>query len=272
MEGTLAHTAPDQIRKGDELDEVRLAAYKAATNGRVKSLLSVGKDAKTIKGEPYGVRTAVLYMAPADISGYEVCGARTKGCSAACLFTAGQGRFLNVKQGRLRRTYQLLHRQDEFMETLHTEIVRYNKKAIEDGKTLAVRLNGTSDIAYENISFLYGPNIFTALPDIQFYDYTKRIDRLKTILEIPNYHITFSRAETTANQLNAEKALALGVNVTVVFRKELPAMYLGYPVVDGDRHDIRFWDKFKADDGPVIIGLLAKGLGKKDTSGFVVDP
>jgi hypothetical protein len=271
MDGTLAHTVPDKIRKGDEFDELRLAAYSAAMSGKVTRLLSVGKDAKTIKGEPYGIRTGVLYMAPANISGYEVCHSRTKGCSAACLFTAGQGRFQNVKQGRLRRTYQFLLRQEEFMDTLHTEIARYAFKAEKDDMQFAVRLNGTSDIAYENVPFRHG-NIFTSFPDIQFYDYTKRIFRLPAILEIPNYHITFSRAETKANQADVEKALQLGVNVTVVFRKKLPAIYLDYPVVDGDRHDIRFWDKFKAADGPVIIGLTAKGLAKKDTSGFVVDP
>ena len=54
------------------------------------------------------------------------------------------------------------------------------------------------------------------------------------------------------------------VNVAVVFDK-LPEEYLGYPVIDGDTTDLRFLD-----DTGVIVGLLAKGDAKKDTSGFVV--
>jgi hypothetical protein len=106
----------------------------------------------------------------------------------------------------------------------------------------------------------------------RFYDYTKILDRVSRVAEIDNYHLTFSRAETTANQMDAEVALALGVNVTVVFRNELPPLWQGYPVIDGDRHDIRFWDTINSNGGPVIIGLLAKGpAGKADQSGFVVD-
>ena len=42
--------------------------------------------------------------------------------------------------------------------------------------------------------------------------------------------------------------------------------YYGVKVVDGDRHDLTFLHS-----APSIIGLLAKGMAKTDTSGFVVD-
>jgi hypothetical protein len=253
-------------------EQLKSNALEQATNRKVFNLVSFGKDAKTIKGEKYGVRTGIVYMAPADISDYEVCPGRTKGCTAACLFTAGQGVYENVKQGRLRRTYTYVLRRDEFMTQMLREIDReYNK--LPEGWILAIRLNGTSDIAYEDIPIRdiggeYYHSIFAARPNVQFYDYTKRFNRLVAINGIKNYHVTFSRAETKANQLSAKAALRMGVNVTVVFRKDLPEEYMGYPVIDGDETDIRFWDR---ESGPVIVGLKAKGKARYDTSGFVVD-
>jgi hypothetical protein len=81
--------------------------------------------------------------------------------------------------------------------------------------------------------------------------------------ELPkNYHLTFSRKEN--NQAQVELILSMGGNVAVVF-DELPKTYLGKEVVNGDETDLRFLDK-----KGVVIGLKAKGKGKKDESGFVV--
>tara|TARA_R100000988_G_C3848220_1_gene93677 strand:- start:106 stop:309 length:204 start_codon:yes stop_codon:yes gene_type:complete len=58
-----------------------------------------------------------------------------------------------------------------------------------------------------------------------------------------------------------------GGNVAVVFRDHLPDKWLGLEVIDGDDSDLRFEDgKGK------IVGLLEKGLAKKDKTGFVVEP
>ena len=61
--------------------------------------------------------------------------------------------------------------------------------------------------------------------------------------------------------------LELGGNVAVVFRGSLPKTYLGYKVIDGDENDLRF-----KDPKGVIVGLVEKGLAKKDETGFVVEP
>ena len=45
----------------------------------------------------------------------------------------------------------------------------------------------------------------------------------------------------------------------------LPAEYAGYPVIDGDATDLRF-----TDPRGVIVGLLAKGRGRRDESGFAI--
>jgi hypothetical protein len=77
-----------------------------------------------------------------------------------------------------------------------------------------------------------------------------------------NYHHTFSRKE---NNQNAVEIIAkMGGNVAVVFDK-LPETYLGKTVVNGDETDVRFLDGKN-----VIVGLKAKGQGKKDSSNFVV--
>jgi hypothetical protein len=40
----------------------------------------------------------------------------------------------------------------------------------------------------------------------------------------------------------------------------------GFPIVNGDDHDLRFLDP-----GPSIVALKAKGKAKLDRTGFVVD-
>jgi hypothetical protein len=56
----------------------------------VAALLNIDANPKTIKGQKQGYMTAVLYLAPANLSGWEVCPMSTKGCRAACLNTAGR--------------------------------------------------------------------------------------------------------------------------------------------------------------------------------------
>jgi len=246
-------------------NEAREWGFAIAFNGKVKNLLSIGKDAKTVKSLKVGVLTGIVYMAPANSSGHNVCKGMTRGCKAACLFTAGQGKYPNVKAGRMRRTYQFIYRQDEFMVQLAKEIKALSVKAKKLGLIAAVRLNGTSDIAYENIAIGDYANIFAMFPNVAFYDYTKVYKRLNACATIRNYHLTFSRAETKLSNTQAIRALNNGHPVTVVFRGSLPETWQGYQVIDGDEHDFRVWDS------GVVVGLKAKGDAIKDTSGFVVD-
>ena len=110
-------------------------------------------------------------------------------------------------------------------------------------------------------------NIFSAFPEVQFYDYTKILGR--KVSEISNYHLTFSAAD--GNDIDVTKAVAQGYNVAVVFgiKKTLPMPedYVGMPVFNGDDSDLRFLDP-----KGVVVGLYAKGKAKKDTSGFVKYP
>jgi len=222
-------------------------------------LLGIDTNAKTVKGEKLGYMTGILYLAPADLSGYEVCAMRSAGCTKACLYTAGRGAFGNVQAARIAKTKMYFEEREKFMLLIAKEIAALIRKAEKANMIPVIRLNGTSDIPWERVPVGEYPNIMAMFPDVQFYDYTKRANRK----DLPaNYHLTFSLAED--NDVNAEKALAFGLNVAVVFRKELPSEYMGAPVVNGDETDLRFLD-----GRGVVVGLKAKGRAKKDTTGFV---
>jgi hypothetical protein len=80
-----------------------------------------------------------------------------------------------------------------------------------------------------------------------------------------NYHLTVSYSE--ANAKYAEKVSKTHHNIAVVFRdSNLPRVFLGRTVINGDRDDLRFLDVTN-----VIVGLYAKGKAKQDKSGFVID-
>jgi hypothetical protein len=51
-----------------------------------------------------------------------------------------------------------------------------------------------------------------------------------------------------------------GANVAVVFKDKLPRTWMDRRVIDGDKHDLRF-----KDPRGVVVGLVAKGLGRKVT-------
>lgn len=236
------------------------------------SLLTIDTDAKTRKGTRYGVLTGILYLAPSDVSGYEVCPKASAGCKAACLYSAGRGKMHSVSSSRINRTRWFFEDRDSFMAILVKDIKKIVRKAKREKKMPAIRLNGTSDIAFEKIRVTVDGvsyrNLMLAFPDVQFYDYTKILNR-KAALHLPNYHLTFSLAED--NDDDAEKALKQGYNVAVVMdlkpKDKKPATWNRIPVVDGDQSDIRFWD-----GSGNIVALTAKGDARKDTSGFVRDP
>lgn len=237
-----------------------------------KTLLSVEADAKTKKGEKLGVLTGVLYLAPADISGFEVCANRSAGCSDACLYSSGRGRFNATQSARINKTVWFHEDRDSFMVTIVADIERLARKAMREHMTAAVRLNGTSDIAWEKIRVIRNGveyrNVMLAFPDIQFYDYTKIRGR-KSAIMLPNYHLTFSLAEN--NDHDAFTAINEGYNVAVVFNLKKsdskPKFWRNFPVIDGDETDVRFMDP----KGGHIVGLYAKGDAKGDATGFVRD-
>lgn len=232
---------------------------------RSKNLLSISADSKTIKGEKIGYLTGILYLAPANVTKYNTCAmAKLAQCDKACLYSAGRGAFNNVQQSRIDKTLYFFEDRDDFMMQLFKNIKALIKKAESKGLKPLVRLNGTSDIRWENVPFESYDNIFEAFPNVQFYDYTKDANRK----DLPaNYDLTFSYSGVKTFAPYVFKAESKGMRMAVVFRKEssIPTMFKGIKVVFGDNSDVRHLD-----DQGVIVGLYAKGKAKTDTTGFVV--
>lgn len=232
-------------------------------------LLSISADAKTIKGTKKGYLTGIMYLAPHNLSGYQVCPKASEGCKLACLYTAGRGIYSKVQDARIAKTIKFFEEREFFMECLVKDIERLIRKADREGFIPAVRLNGTSDIAWEKIKCVRDgekfDSVFEAFPNVQFYGYTAILGRKKA-LSLPNVSLTFSLKED--NDKDAKKALEQGYNVAVVMstkRKEVkPTTWSGYPVFDGDESDLRFLDP-----AGHIIALTAKGKARYDKSGFV---
>jgi hypothetical protein len=235
-----------------------------------KQLFSIGTNAKTVKGNKYGFMTGVLYLAPSKLSGYQVCPlAAIAQCEEACLYTAGRGAFNSIQQARINKTKRFFEDRSTFMADIVWSIKSLVRKAARANLTPLVRLNGTSDIRWEVIPVTIDgqeyANIMAAFPDIQFYDYTKDANRK----DLPtNYDLTFSFSGVTAYAAQVSKAIAKGLRVAVVFRKQsdIPSSFMGMECVDGDDSDIRHLDA-----SGVVVALYAKGKAKKDTTGFVVD-
>ena len=217
---------------------------------------------KIQKGTKMGYLSFILHLAPADLSGKEVCPKRTVGCTAACLNKAGRGGMFRkgentntIQKARIRKTEYFFNNRADFMLDLVADIRKAIKFAERKGLIPVFRLNGTSDLSWEKYDAIPGQNIFEMFPTVQFYDYTKVLGR-KTA-QYPNYHLTFSKAD--GNDSDVAEALLQGMSVVAVY-DEIPE---GVP--SADETDLRFLDP-----KGIMLGLKAKGPAKKDYSGFVI--
>lgn len=230
------------------------------------NLLSCGSNAKTVKGDGSEYLTAIMYLTPWKSAGINVCPmAEQAKCINGCLNTAGRGAFNSVQAGRARKTQWFATDRAGFMAQLYADVTSFVSYCAKRGIQPCIRLNGTSDIRWELIPVNGYKNIMTAFPDVIFYDYTKIANRRN----VPsNYHLTwsYSAADVTYAK-QADVAKSNGLNIAVVFRKkkDIPAVYLDLPTIDGDRDDMRFLDP-----KGVVVALYAKGAAKHDTTGFVV--
>jgi hypothetical protein len=211
---------------------------------------------KIQKGTKLGYLSFILHLAPSTLSGKNTCPKATPGCIAACLNTAGRGGMFKkgentnmIQQARIRKTVMYFEQRDLFLATLEADIRKAIKFAERKGLTPVFRLNGTSDLSVEK----WG--IIEKFPTVQFYDYTKVLGR--KIAHLPNYHLTFSKAD--GNDADVLKALKQGLSVVAVY-DQIPE---GVP--SADETDLRFLDP-----KGTMLGLKAKGRAKKDYTGFVI--
>lgn len=240
-------------------------------------LLNVDTNAKTVKGQKVGYMTGIMYLAPYDVAGISVCPmSELAGCQKTCLFVQGRARAssptnlltsVNGKQykdntiirARIRRTEWFHSDREGFLNQLEKEVHALIRKAKRKNLIPTVRLNGTSDIRWENVRFKNGDTLFDRFPDLQWYDYTK-IGNRRNVPD--NYHLSWSYSGANQKYIDT---MPKDLNTVVVFNGKMPDTFLGRKVVDGDKNDLRFLDG----EG-VVVGLKAKGSARYDQSGFVV--
>lgn len=237
-------------------DSVAATLRRGPSQGGLKLLSPFNQ--KSPKGEKLGYLSAMLYLAPAQVAGGKtVCPHSTEACRAGCLFTAGRGKTPRVENARIRRTVLYLEHRETFMRTLVEDLNAMQHEADFHGMKLAIRLNGTSDIAFER-ELLDGKTVFEMYPRAQFYDYCRWPPQHRRVPG--NWHLTFSLADDPLSY--ALEHLRAGRDVAAVVpekdRAEAPGWFaLGdttVNVVDGELHDLRFLDP-----APSLVLLKPKG-------------
>lgn len=232
---------------------------------------------KAAKAAAYGYLNAIHYMAPYNLAGVgNLCPAATEGCKALCLgWHSGQagmakGAELNsVRRSRIEKARRFMQDRAAYLADVVRATELVERKAQRLGLKLCVRLNGSTDIAWERIRVVRGgreyANMMEAFPHVQFTDYTKLASRLARQLPA-NYCLTYSRAD--GRDADALRLLTQGHNVAIVFHK-VPRQWCGIRTIDGDAHDLRHLDPRDPELG-VVVALTPKGhKARRDTSGFV---
>jgi hypothetical protein len=222
---------------------------------------SVASSSKIAKGLKFNEMTYILYLAPAEQSGYNTCPGSTEECRTACLTESGHNR-IDVKKNainkaRIAKTKLFFEHREFFMSWLVVEITKAKIDAGMKGYNFSVRINGTSDISIESFK-LNGKNILQIFPLVQFYDYTKVANRFRLTEKYPNYDLTYSFSGY--NMLQSMELLQSDKGrVAMVFEgKQLPKTFMGIEVIDGDEYDMRYYD-----DKNVIVGLKFKFVRNK---------
>jgi len=257
----------------------------------------LGFNPKTDKNE---ILTYAHHLLPSDLSGViNVCPGAGN-CRKTCLHWSGNPAYMKGKNAkRLRQTLAFSNDNNLYLETLFLAIVRAMYK--HEGEAVAFRLNATSDIQWENITFDLSPDVadfatykfgykfkpgrYNSLLEIFkgfnviFYDYTKLQRNWQKCRDL-NYHLTvsFDGHNNIRNHRIVRNGIKNGVNVAAVFniKKSQPlpetVNLCGYnlQVLDGDISDSRF-----DDIAGCVVGLRFKKprgtiYSKEDTANLCV--
>ena len=217
-----------------------------------------------------------MSLAPADISGRNLCPSSTAGCRAACVgaHTGLVVLFKSIMESRVKRSQFWNEHPEQFIRQLRDELRQEQEIAERHGEQLIARLNTFSDLIIEGPK-MHIPQDF---PDILFYDYTKITSRLLSGTLPQNYVLCASWSENPRHQKDCIEILENGRGTVAVpfarigryvgnaaYRQELPRMHRlpgasrSYAVLDGDRNDIRAFDEQLTRAGyGRIVGLRYK--------------
>lgn len=167
--------AMSESRRSDEPAEDKISLYKSWFDA---------SNAKAAKGTPLGYLNGIHYMSPATSGGAKVNGKTLNVCKWAarcvqpCLTSSGKGGAANVIKGRISRTNKYARSLEKdggrsycALHQLAIDNPRSDKSLVAVAERLGLepvlRLNGTSDIRYEELGILHDN------PTLAKYDYTK---------------------------------------------------------------------------------------------------
>ena len=202
-------------------------------------------------------------------------------CREVCLITSGNPIYLDNKiKCRIRRNNAFINDYSIFLRYLVINCFRHYSKN-RNVEKVGFRLNGVSDYAWEDFSIKLTAEdtdyIQKAMDlndnkllknSVQFYDYSKRIDRNFSKIKALNYHITLSHG---SKHDTFKKALELGLNYAAAFNlkksQQLPTKFeyrgKSLNVIDGDITDFRPLDNSNKTN---IVGLHFKIVVNKDNA------
>ena len=158
----------------------------------------------------------VLHLAPerlADVG--NACPWSTRGCRKACLNTAGRGTMSTVQRGRIARTRFMHDDPAGFALLLSRELGRIARRHGFDDLRPMVRLNGTSDIAWERIPVVRAMMVGHA-DRLTFADYTKATLAQRPAPDLPNYKLARSVWRDRETVADIVALWAAGEHVSVV--------------------------------------------------------
>lgn len=254
------------------LKEIKWRGYaKTLTDIGIAYLGSVAQSSKMMHSLLLNVSTYCIYLASADLSGYNVC-AYSKYCKDNCLMGSGRNRINRLAGGndidrsRITKTRLFFANREVFMRLMCHEIGLEKKRAELIGNEFSIRINATSDLN-PRLFVLNGKNILDIYKNVMIYDYTKVPKHLGLLKQYPNYDITWSIDGSQDNLKIGLDYMERGGRVAVVFGSEtLPKTWRGYKVIDGDLYDFRY------KDGNVVVGLKFKRTAENYVDGRFVMP
>ena len=210
--------------------------YTVSKSGRRRSILSGSVKWSKLEGLQ-NIGVTGLYLAPAThIEGLNTC--KNSGlCVHGCIAFTGMLGFHHQKTIQ-DRTLALYHYTERYLVDMLRELYLQSFKASIDGKSLYIRLNGTSDLPFYKVL-----NMDAIVEDFNglagFYDYTKY-----PIVKNPwsSYHLTYSYSETTKKIHSMFNRVAI-----VVTKSDKLRLLNDHPSVfgDGDLHDVRPLDNHR---------------------------
>jgi hypothetical protein len=222
-----------------------------------RPLLGANHKLELSSGEK--VLTTGLSLLPHTLSGaWNTC--RWAGsCVKTCLEGAGQGGLSDMpNRARGWKTAMLAEMPLHFLRLLVHEVdglIRMVPAKRADGWMVALRLNVFSDLRWE----LIAPWLISRATDggVSVYDYTKgRGHRDEVLCSSLGYDLSFSVDERTSDE--QARVMRRPVVVFACRVGQLPATWMGRPVVDGDVSDARFLDSPDA-----VVGLAYKRVTRR---------